>query len=116
MPTLSPNEAAKQSGVSRRSIMRAIEAGELVARRDNRNQWQIEAESLAQWAPNGHAQATAQPMPTSDNPVETINTDLLVHSLRELVEAERRRADSAEADRDAWREMAQRSWWKKLVG
>lgn len=53
----------------------------------------------------------------------SINTELLIKSLRELVEAERRRADAsdqranaAESDRDAWREMAQRSWWKKLVG
>lgn len=116
MPTLSPNEAAKQSGVSRRSIMRAIEAGELAARRDNRNQWQIEAESLAHWAPRSTAQDVAQSVPTPERQPETINTDLLVQSLRELIEAERRRADAAETDRDAWREMAQRSWWKRLVG
>lgn len=116
MPTLSPNEAAKQSGVSRRTIMRAIMSGEINARRDNRNQWQIEAETFAQWAPNGSAQVQAQPTPTPDRQTETINTDLLVQSLRDLVEAERRRADAAEADRDAWREMAQRSWWKRITG
>lgn len=116
MPTLSPNEAAKKSGVSRRSIMRAIEGGELAARRDNRNQWQIEAESLAHWASTEPAQASAHPAPTPEPRAETISTDLLVNSLRELVEAERRRADAAESDRDAWREMAQRSWWKRVVG
>ena len=43
--------------------------------------------------------------------------------LRELVEAERRRADAAAAhaasvavDRDAWRVLAERSWWRRLVG
>lgn len=50
--------------------------------------------------------------------------------LRELVEAERRRADSearraeaqaeyaaaVAADRDAWRALAERSWWRRLVG
>jgi len=98
--------------------MRAIEAGELSAHRNNRNQWQIEAASLAHWAPTGLAQMPAHPAPTPDHQAEagTINTDLLINSLRELVEAERRRADAAESDRDAWREMAQRSWWKKLVG
>jgi excisionase family DNA binding protein len=116
MPTLSPNEAAKQSGVSRRSIMRAIASGEIIARRDNRNQWQIEAENLAQWAPNGSAQAQAQPTPTSEPQTETINAELLIQSLRDLVQAERRRADAAESDRDAWREMAQRSWWKRITG
>lgn len=116
MPTLSPNEAAKQSGISRRSIMRAIETGELAARRDNRNRWQIEAESLAHWARSGHVKVEAHPEPTPERQPETINTDLLVQSLRELIEAERRRADAAETDRDAWREMAQRSWWKRLIG
>lgn len=116
MPTLSPNEAAKQSGVSRRSIMRAIEAGELAARRDNRNQWQIEAESLAHWAPSGLAQQSAQHAPTLEHQPEMVKTELLFQSLRELIEAERRRADAAEKDRDAWREIAQRSWWRKMVG
>jgi len=112
MPTLSPNEAAKQVGVSRRSIMRAIEAGELAAHRDNRNQWKIEADAIAHWAPNEPAQAIAHAAPTP----EKSNTELLVQSLRELIEAERRRADAAETDRDAWRELAQRSWWKRIVG
>jgi len=116
MPTLSHNEAAKQVGVSRRSIMRAIEAGELAARRDNRNQWKIEAEALAHWAPNEHAQVAAHHMPTPEIQIEKSSTDLLMHSLRELIDAERRRADAAEADRDAWREMAQRSWWRKIIG
>jgi len=116
MPTLSPNEAAKQVGVSRRSIMRAIEAGELAAHRDNRNQWKIEAEALAHWAPSEPAQLTAHPLPTLKNQAEKSDTALLIHSLRELIEAERRRADAAETDRDAWREMAQRSWWRKIIG
>lgn len=96
--------------------MRAIEAGELTARRDNRNQWQVDAESLAQWASRGRAQSNAQSSPTLDRQLEAINLDPLVQTLRELIEVERRRADAAETDRDAWREMAQRSWWRRLVG
>jgi len=96
--------------------MRAIEAGELSARRDNRNQWQIEAESLAHWAPNGPAQDGAQCLPTPERLPDMINTDMLIQSLRDLADAERRRADAAETDRDAWKSMAQRSWWSRLVG
>jgi hypothetical protein len=58
------------------------------------------------------------------------NTELLIQSLRDLIKAEKliadaanqradtaeRRADAAESDRNAWREMAQRSWWRRLVG
>jgi hypothetical protein len=60
----------------------------------------------------------------------SISTELLIQSLRDLIEAERRRADAAESDRDAWHAMAerlanensdlvaaaQRSWWKQLLG
>lgn len=36
--------------------------------------------------------------------------------LKELVAAERRRADAAEADRDAWRTQAQRGVLRRLFG
>jgi len=36
--------------------------------------------------------------------------------LREQVLSEIRRGNEAMADRDAWRSMAQRPWWKRLVG
>lgn len=46
-----------------------------------------------------------------------------VAGLRELIQAERGRADTEakranaiEADRDAWRNLAQRSWWRRLAG
>lgn len=39
-----------------------------------------------------------------------------IEGLKSLVEAERKRADAAEADRDRWHELATRSWWRKLVG
>jgi len=37
-----------------------------------------------------------------------------IEGLKALVEAERRRADAAERDRDAWRAMAERPLWKRL--
>tara|TARA_B100001105_G_scaffold224082_1_gene192961 strand:- start:284 stop:502 length:219 start_codon:yes stop_codon:yes gene_type:complete len=37
-------------------------------------------------------------------------------SFRGLVEVERQRADAAAADRDAWRNLAQRPWWRRLAG
>lgn len=39
-----------------------------------------------------------------------------VAGLKEVISSERRRADAAERDRDSWKEMAQRSWWRRLVG
>lgn len=64
----------------------------------------------------------------TDAPLNAVHVQLArleaeVSGLRELVAAERRRADaeakraeSAEADRDAWRASAQRPWWRRLAG
>ncbi|AYF04233.1 hypothetical protein PY32053_04748 (plasmid) [Paracoccus yeei] len=70
--SLSPAQAAQLAKVSRRTIMRAIDAQELRAFRDNRNRWQISQEELEKWtyaqfAPSGHrphdAHPTAHPPP-----------------------------------------------------
>lgn len=39
-----------------------------------------------------------------------------IEGLKALVDAERRRADAAEVDRDAWRAMAERPMWRRLFG
>lgn len=58
------------------------------------------------------------PSDTGTNPVHAqialLETEIA--GLRELVQSERRRADDAVADRDAWRAMAQRPWWKRIAG
>lgn len=56
-----------------------------------------------------------------DSPVESpspMPQDLeeRIRLLQELVSAERRRADAAEADRDAWRSQAQRGILRRLFG
>lgn len=39
-----------------------------------------------------------------------------IASMRELLAAETRRAETAELDRDAWKAQAQRSLWDRLFG
>lgn len=39
-----------------------------------------------------------------------------IQGLQALVEAERRRADAAEADRAAWRILAERPLWRRVFG
>ena len=46
---MSPNAAAKITGISRSAIMRAIDAKVLPARRDNKNRWLISQEDLQAW-------------------------------------------------------------------
>ncbi|MBB4067426.1 hypothetical protein [Gellertiella hungarica] len=45
-----------------------------------------------------------------------LELQLRIEGLKALVESERRRADSAEADRDAWRAYAQRGLWARMFG
>jgi len=35
-------------------------------------------------------------------------------ALKMILDAERKRADAAEKDRDRWHELATKSWWKKI--
>ena len=106
---MSPTEAAQKIGLSRRTLMRAIERQEIKAYRDNRNRWKIDSEDLekwagAQWAPTGHAQAAAPIVPT----YAPTMTDVENERLRGEVRTERALREAAEHDRDAWRAQAER--------
>lgn len=45
-----------------------------------------------------------------------VELQLRIEGLKAIVESERRRADAAEADRDAWRAQAQRGLWSRMFG
>lgn len=99
--------------------MRAIEAGELAARRDNRNQWRIEEDDLAQWARSEREQVAAQ----EEKAAPEQNSSHEVALLKALLEAEKLRSEAAERallqaekDRDRWHELAIKPWWKRLIG
>lgn len=117
MPTLTPNQAAKTLGISRRTIMRAIQQRNLHAIRDNRNQWQIDGTDLAQWAPNEHAKTIAQATPTLAHPIHEMQMRIAV--LEAKLKSATSTIDDLKTDRDAWKEQAQRlarPWWKRLAG
>ena len=46
---MSPAQAAQAAGVSRWSVLRAIKALKLQAKRDNRGHWRIAPDDLADW-------------------------------------------------------------------
>ena len=83
---LSPAQAAQWAKVSRRTIMRAIDAQELPAFRDNRNRWQIAPQELerwadAQWAPTGQRPPNAQLCPLDAHPSAQAAKDDTAHDL-----------------------------------
>jgi hypothetical protein len=117
---MTPAQAAERAGVSRWTIMRAIKIGvsagnerKLPARRDNRNRWQIEPDDLDRWAAHcAHsvrAQDDAQPAAPVGTPLEAEVEEL--SRLRVEAGMLRERAETAERDRDAWREDA--GAWKR---
>lgn len=100
-------QAAKKANVAKSTLSRAIDKGELSAAERVGNGYRIDPAELDRWMGNRPAQQVETPAP---QPYATPASDLLqqqVDSLKELVAAERRRADSAEADRDEWRKQAQ---------
>lgn len=119
---MSPAQAAQVASVSRWTIMRAIKSQDLLATRDNRNQWKITAEDLDRW--RLHSVRTPEE-------AHTVHTFEAESELRKKLAEETARANvaealltrerdalaSAEADRDRWQKMAEklaerpRSWW-----
>lgn len=90
--TLSPREAARLIQVGRSSIMRAIASGDLPARRDNRNQWQIELETLERWCA-GRSDHDRSVSTDHDRPAARTSPDHLSTFARELAEARAQVAD-----------------------
>lgn len=57
----------------------------------------------------------------SDSPSDSLRDivpvlEAQISGLKELVASERRRADAAELDRDRWHQIADRPWYRRLVG
>lgn len=114
---MSPAQAAQQAGVSRWTVMRAINSQELKAFRDNKNQWKIAPEDLLGW--RSSTERTGED-------VHTLHTSQVLDELGDLreklataigrAEAAERARDQAEIDRDRWYELAMKPWWKRLIG
>lgn len=109
---MSPAQVAQAVGVSRWTVMRAIKSHDLKASRDNRNQWRISPEALADW--QSHNVRT----PDDPHTTHTQRADEALVELREKLAAAVARADAAEAERDRWQAMAERlavqprrKWW-----
>lgn len=77
---LTPQKAADKAGVSRKTIMDAITAGKINAKRDNRNRWQIEEPDLQRWMDS--REIRPQPKPISDtNTVRSVEVAVLEERL-----------------------------------
>lgn len=108
-PHMSPAQAAKVAGVSRWAILRAIKSLKLNAFRDNRGNWQISPDDLAEWcvAHMPHSvQSTPIAYPDSAPAHDPAQAELIVSLRADLARAEQRAA-LAEADKRAAEALAQ---------
>jgi excisionase family DNA binding protein len=107
---LSAGQAAKQTGVSKPTISRAIAEGRLSASRREDGSWGIDPAELMRWKESyGHRHPQpsqfATPSETPETPpllIENARVTAELAGVRALLDAERQRADTAERDRDRW--------------
>jgi len=111
--TLSPREAARIAKVGKSTIMRAIEATQLEATRNNRNQWRIERSALDRWTMD-------RPGPDRDSPTDRTGADwstladdldaarLTIAQMEARLEERAALVRAAEMDRDRWRALAEK--------
>ena len=110
---LSPQKAADQAQVSRKTIMDQIHAGKLNATRNNHNRWQIAPEDLDAWlsdrAPVRKTEATTNTYSDILKKLEQDNVTLKVS-----LEATERLVAELREDREHWREQASLGLWQRL--
>ena len=106
-------EAAKVVGFSKSTISRAIKTGALSAKRLDDGSFSIEPSELERWnTSNSHSNAKMKKLSTPVATAETSNeTGVLEAELkgaRELLARADAERERLEADRDKWREQAER--------
>lgn len=119
---LSASQAAKAVGKSIPTITRAIKSGKISADKLNSGGYEIEASELFRvWTPISDVRHETPVMSGIETPIES-------NMLRREVELLREMLNDAKADRDQWREQAQkvsaliedrrpkRGFWLRLLG
>lgn len=135
---MSPAQVAQATNTSRRTVMRAIDAQDLQAFRDNRNHWKITAQAVEMWAAAQCAPSeqispfivpdpkSAHTAPARASEVEELKAERDARRLAEVEAAELRgKLAATEAERDRLYNIVQglkslplkpsnhvsRSWW-----
>ena len=105
---LTPQQAASRAKVSRGTIMNAIKDRHLVARRDNRNRWQIDPADLSKWLSDRSDIATFKAVTIDSQSLLPPDENLIrIAVLEAELKAKDQRIADLERDRDAWKAQAQ---------
>lgn len=126
MEKLSLNKAAKEASVAKSTLLEALNSGRMSAGKNDKGHWQIDPSELFRAFPKTGPTGREKPKPTpSDSLQKTTENGALeveVKMLREMLEETR-------ADRDSWKDQAQKitaliedqsaqkkGFWARLVG
>ena len=105
---LTPQQAASRAKVSRGTIMNAIKDRHLVARRDNRNRWQIDPADLSKWLSDRSDIATVKAVTIDIQQVPLPEENLIrIAVLEAELKGKDQRIADLERDRDDWKAQAQ---------
>lgn len=105
---LTPQQAASRAQVSRGTIMNAIKDMHLIARRDNRNRWQIDPADLSKWLSDRSDIATVKAVNTDSQQVPPPDENLIrIAVLEAELKGKDQRIADLERDRDDWKAQAQ---------
>lgn len=105
---LTPQQAASHAQVSRGTIMNAIKSKHLMARRDNRNRWQIDPAELSKWLSDRSDIATVKAVNTNSRQVPLPNENLIrIAALEAELKGKDQRIADLERERDDWKAQAQ---------
>ncbi|WP_182806199.1 helix-turn-helix domain-containing protein [Paracoccus sp. MC1862] len=108
LPMLTPQQAASRAEVSRGTIMNAIKDRHLVARRDNRNRWQIDPADLSKWLSDRSDIATVKAVTVDSQQVPLPEENLIrIAVLEAELKGKDQRIADLERDRDDWKAQAQ---------
>ena len=102
MPTLSLNQAAKEAGKSKATLLDAIRSGRLTAPKDEQGRYLIDPAYLFRAYPPPATEPDAE---TETDPAQPEHETAL---LRQKVEFLERSLEGAERERDEWRDQCKR--------
>ena len=109
------DELAAHLGISRKSAQNLARRKGWKKTLGNDKKARVEVpDDAPQMLPSEDHHEEPQTVPSVDPRIPLLETQIA--GLKEIVAAERRRADAAETDRDRWHALAVRPWYRRLVG